>query len=232
MTTYAIADIHGNDIGFTECLKLCKFNKNKDELIVLGDICDGGRRVKQVIDKLLSIKHKIIILGNHDQWALQWMKTGNELPIWWHQGGIHTSESYNMNYKSVPKSHINMLEHALPYYIDNKNRIFVHGGFIPSKPITEQPVDILLWDRDLFNNYARKNIIKEFEHVFIGHTSTQFYDYDAKPLTFNNLTALDTGSGWDGKCTIMNIDTFEYWQSEYNAKYQNTIDKLINIFTI
>lgn len=233
MTTFAIADIHGNELGFNECLEKCEFDINNDTLIVLGDICDGGRHVRQVIDKLLTIKNKIIILGNHDcdPWALGWMKTGHELPVWWHQGGIHTAESYSMDYKSVPKDHIKLLADALPYYVDDKNRVFVHGGFLPNIPIENQPIDVLLWDRDLFCNYAPKNIIQNYNHVFVGHTTTQFFNRltfpepSTKPLTFNNLTGLDTGSGWDGKCTIMDVDTFEYWQSDINANMQNSLDE-------
>ena len=34
------------------------------------------------------------------------------------------------------------------------------------------------------------------------------------PIRFNNVYCLDTGGGWDGKLTIMDIDTEEYWQSK------------------
>ena len=29
-----------------------------------------------------------------------------------------------------------------------------------------------------------------------------------------NIFNLDTGAGWDGKLTIMDIDTLRYWQSD------------------
>jgi len=35
-----------------------------------------------------------------------------------------------------------------------------------------------------------------------------------KPLKIGNLFCLDTGGGWNGKLTIMNIKTEEYWQSK------------------
>ena len=34
-----------------------------------------------------------------------------------------------------------------------------------------------------------------------------------KPLKIGNLYCLDTGGGWDGKLTIMDIDSEEFWQS-------------------
>lgn len=225
--TLVIGDIHGNFLGLQDVLKKCNF-KNSDTLINLGDTCDGGNRTKDVIDRLLKIPKLINILGNHDSWACHWMKTGAEVPIWWHQGGMRTAASYGFDYKSVPKSHIKFLEEALPYYIDDQNRVFVHGGFDPSKPIQEQPIDILTWDRDLLCDYAPKNIINGYKHVFVGHTTTQCFGNllsiknCLEPLTFNNLTAMDTGGGWDGRLSILDVDTFQFWQSEISANMQNT----------
>jgi len=225
--TLVIGDIHGNFLGLEDVLKKCNFKKS-DTLISLGDVCDGGNRTKDVIDKLLTIPKLINIQGNHDNpWALNWMKYGIELPAWWHQGGIRTAESYGFNYKSVPQSHIKFIETALPYYIDDQNRVFVHGGFDPDIPISRQPVDVITWDRDLLCNYAPHHIIESYKHVFVGHTTTQHFGNNFKinnclePLTFNNLTAMDTGGGWNGRLSVMDIDTFEFWQSEISANKQN-----------
>jgi serine/threonine protein phosphatase 1 len=35
-----------------------------------------------------------------------------------------------------------------------------------------------------------------------------------KPLKIGNLYCLDTGGGWDGRLTIMDIDSEEFWQSK------------------
>jgi serine/threonine protein phosphatase 1 len=229
--TLCIADIHGNYLGLVEVLKKCNFKKS-DTLISLGDICDGGCRTKEVIDRLLEIPNIINVLGNHDAWACHWMKTGFEYPAWWHQGGMRTAESYNFDFEMVPKSHIEFIEKAVPYYIDSENRVFVHGGFDPSKPVPEQSVDVLTWDRDLLCSYAPKNIIKGYKHVFVGHTTTQHFGHDPnvknclEPVTFNNLTDLDTGGGWEGRLTIMDINTFEFWQSETSANQQNLLKRL------
>ena len=34
------------------------------------------------------------------------------------------------------------------------------------------------------------------------------------PIIYPGLIALDTGSGWNGKLTLLNIDTEEYYQSD------------------
>lgn len=236
MTVFAIADIHGDFFGFADVLSKCGFRWD-DTLISLGDICDGGFLTKDVIDLMLQFPNVINIQGNHDNpWALGWMKYGDELPIWWNQGGQATAKSYDYDYESVPEEHIKFLESMIPYYVDSKNRVFVHGGFDPLKPIGSQSISVLLWDRDLLCNYAPKYAVEEFDHVFVGHTSTQFLSTlesdpikrmdimnNPKPVTMHNVTGLDTGGGWNGNLTIMNVDTFEYWQSNINAKEQTRI---------
>lgn len=216
MSLFAIGDIHGRAAAFNQVLKASNFDKKYDTLISLGDIVDGGRRTKTCLNKLLSIKNKILILGNHDVWALQWMKTGTELPIWVHQGGYATMESYNFDWESVPQKHILLLQQSIPYYIDINNNLYVHGGFDPDKPINIQDPYDLTWDRDIID-YARLKPIPNYNHVFIGHTTTQLTDKEklpTTPVTFNNLTMLDTGAGWNGPLTIMNTETRMYWQSK------------------
>ena len=85
------------------------------------------------------------------------MKTGEELPVWVHQGGRATMRSYDFNWKSVPSSHVFMMENALPYYIDDKRNIFVHGGFNPNVPIENQTLHDITWDRALIQ-YAQDQL--------------------------------------------------------------------------
>jgi serine/threonine protein phosphatase 1 len=226
MTNFAVGDIHGRSPAFEDVLKKSNFDKESDYLIVLGDIVDGYRNTKQCFEILEMIKNKIITRGNHDQWFLNWIKTGFELPAWIHQGGYATLESYEFDRRNVPTSHINMIENSLIYYIDYKNNIYCHGGFDPHVRIEFQEDEFIMWDRSLCNRAYEKWLkhevderfsllsIPEYNHVFLGHTSTGFYDKRYIPLTFGNITMLDTGGGDRGKLSMMNVDTFEYYQSD------------------
>jgi serine/threonine protein phosphatase 1 len=156
-------------------------------------------------------------------WALNWMHTGQELPVWVHQGGYATMRSYDFKWMNVPKSHRVMIEKSKYYYIDNENRIYVHGGFNPIIPIYRNKTDFLTWDRTLID-YAKEHTIAQFSEVFIGHTTTQLFRTD-KPVHLHNLWMLDTGAGWNGKLTIMDVDTKEYWQSK--TQYPWHIDRLL-----
>jgi serine/threonine protein phosphatase 1 len=211
MTDYLIADIHGNYDGFKQLLDTVKFNKNKDNLIILGDIVDGGPKSRQCINLALSIPHMTFIIGNHDTWFMDWAKGGPEIPLWTHQGGYATLHSYDYKRENVPQSHIDLLNDAPYYHISNDNSIFVHGGFDPLKPIDNQTKEFVTWDRDLIL-YAKYNQVPNYKNVYVGHTSTQFYGGDFKPVRFNNLIMCDTGGGWNGMLTLIDLDTPTYYQ--------------------
>lgn len=216
-----IGDIHGRFHALVEVLELSNFDFDSDKLIILGDVVDGGYYTKACIELLRNIKNRVLICGNHDVWALNWFLTGRVLDIWYHQGGINTMRAYDNNHRNVPQSHIDFLKSSQPYFIDSLNRVFVHGGFNPFKPISSQSPYELMWDRALIN-YARGGLeagidginIPNFSMVFVGHTTTQLYGGVTTPLMFNNLVMLDTGAGWSGKLTIMDVDSLKYYQSQ------------------
>ena len=117
MKTCVMGDIHGAYKALVQVLKRANFDYANDTLIFLGDIADWGPDTKLCVDELLKIKHLIIILGNHDKWALDWMETGWKGDIWVTQGGQATLTAYS---DGVPSTHVAFFEQALPYYIDKK----------------------------------------------------------------------------------------------------------------
>ena len=56
---FVLGDIHGNYKALHQCFKKSKFNKETDDLIVLGDICDGFPYVKQCVEELLEVKNLV-----------------------------------------------------------------------------------------------------------------------------------------------------------------------------
>lgn len=220
MRTLCLGDVHGRAPALEDILQKSVFDKIKDNLVVLGDIVDGYPWTRQCFEILNTINKKTVIFGNHDLWYMNWVETGKEPPIWINQGGTATLYSYGYDRKNVPKSHLKMIKSAPFYYIDKKNNLYCHGGFDPGIPIETQPKDAIMWDRSLFQlaceRYKENNplILNDYKRVFIGHTSTGFYNREFKPLIFGNIVMLDTGGGDIGKLTIMDVDTLEYWQSD------------------
>ena len=218
MKRFVIGDIHGGHKALAQCLSRSKFDPEKDLLISLGDICDGWPEVNKVIDELLRIKNLKVILGNHDEWTLRWMKDGWMEDIWTSQGGLATMESYQRDRMRVPESHKNLLQSAV-LFMELDNKLFVHGGINPDVDINKQDPEFLMWDRDLLNNAVRLNNAMpghrfgKWDDIFVGHTTTEVYK-TLKPVHACNVWGLDTGGGWSGKLTIMDIDSHEYWQSD------------------
>jgi len=212
MKKFVIGDIHGGYKALEQCLDRSGFDDNKDLLISLGDVCDGWPETKECINRLLKIKHEIHCLGNHDDWASDWMRYGSMPSIWTSQGGMATLESYDLG-KTIPEEHINYLSNSVLKYEDN-NCLFVHAGFNWYVPIEENDKHEIIWDRNLFNDAIKHpdNVYGKYEEIFIGHTTTsRFSDI---PIKYANVWFLDQGAGWEGKLSIMNIDTHEFWQSD------------------
>ncbi|MDD4202190.1 MAG: metallophosphoesterase [Candidatus Omnitrophica bacterium] len=229
MKIYVIGDIHGSYKGLIQCFKRAEFDYKKDRLIVVGDVCDGYPDVKKCIDELLMIKHCELVIGNHDMWALDWALYGNKPRIWTSQGGYRTIASYNG--EPMPKTHIDFLKSG-KFWLEYNDKVFVHGGFNPDVLLKEQSPQTLVWDRTLLDMAWKKQIngykckIGKYNDIFMGHTTTELYN-TLQPMHVCNVWNIDTGAGWAGKLTIMNVDTKEYWQSDLSSKlYGNTPDKL------
>lgn len=216
MKVFAIGDIHGAYKAMLQCFERSAFDYQKDRLIVLGDVCDGYPEVRQCIDELLKIKHCDFIIGNHDQWALDWALRGDKPKIWTSQGGNRTMASYGGG--PMPQTHIDFLKSG-QLWLELEGRLFVHGGFDPDVPLKSHNADDLFWDRDLLDDAWKRHCIGRgkvfggYKDIFVGHTTTELYRM-IEPIHACNVWALDTGAGWSGKLTIMNIKTKEYWQSD------------------
>jgi len=242
---WIIGDIHGAYKALLQCIERSKFDKEKDTLIQLGDIADGWDQVYECIEELLTIKNLISIKGNHDQWFLEWINESRH-PTLWTQGGYGTLVSYckhldkeyhqgmyscitSLLPEDLPITHINFFKNQLHYYVDKKNNCFVHGGFDRNyliEDIDYLDPSSLWWDRDLWNkalshhNFDQPKLVTKnnFKEIFIGHTTTSTWDKSFKPMSAANVWNLDQGAGWEGKLTIMNLETKEYFQSDIVKK--------------
>jgi len=69
-----------------------------------------------------------------------------------------------------------------------------------------------MWDRDLWDKRHEYKKVERFNEVFVGHTS--IYRFSHFPFKHGNVWFMDTGGGWEGCVSIMDIDTKEFWQSD------------------
>lgn len=249
MNTYVIGDIHGEYDALIQCLQKANFDYNNDTLISLGDVVDRGPKSYFVIEELLKIKNLIPVKGNHDQVFKHWIDTGIHMFQWLH-GGTETRVSYLLKEKNIddddvninqslskldiPESHVKFFESQLDYYLDSKDRLFVHGGFDRDYPLSEQDDNTFLWDRDLWNKALTcskgQNLrtIEGFSEIYIGHTPTLHWkgfiddEFGNKkmgdinyPMNSGGVWNMDTGACFTGgRLSMMNVNTKELFQSD------------------
>lgn len=229
MKTYVVGDIHGAYRALLQCFKRSGFNTKNDRLIVIGDVCDGYPEVRQSINELLKVKHCDLVIGNHDMWTLDWALRGDKPEIWTSQGGDRTIASYNGD--PMPKAHIDFLKNG-QLWIERDDQVFVHGGFNPDIPLSSHSAQALVWDRRLLDMAwkmqaeGRKRKLGRYKDIFVGHTTSELYN-TLQPIHVCNVWNIDTGAGWSGKLTIMDVDTKEYWQSDLTPDlYDDTPDRI------
>lgn len=213
MARFVISDIHGAYKALLQCFERSGFNKEKDLLICLGDVCDGYPEISNCFEELLSVRNLVYLMGNHDKWCLEWAKSGEMPDEWLMQGGHSTVKCYN---GSFDKNHLELLETA-KYYLIIENMIFVHGGFNVKEPLETHDDVMFIWDRSLvYEAFAKKEKVKSisgFEKVFIGHTPTLNFN-SFSPVMFCEVMMTDTGAGWGQRLSIINIDNGKFFQSD------------------
>lgn len=227
MKRYVVGDIHGGYRGLKQCLELAKFDYENDQLISIGDLCDGWSEVHLVVQELLKIKNLVLLKGNHDDWALRnflhKMTDLYDKRSWMSQGGLSTLNSYEAIDDKQKEEFINLLASAVPFYIDDKNNLFVHGGYnhvcsIEDKDYTPEweQAETLMWDRTYWDNVYGGFYDKDprFNKIYIGHTPTITVG-SSIPLNINNVWNIDTGAAYYGPLSLVDIDTNEVWQSDY-----------------
>ncbi len=211
--TFVLGDVHGAYRALIQCFERSGFQRDNDTLICLGDICDGWPETKRCVDELLRIKNLIYVFGNHDLWLLRWMKTGDIENIWYVQGGEASIHSYAGH--PAPVEHIQFFEKAVPYYLQ-ENKLFVHAGIDPSVSLEKQSEAIFLWDRSMvrkaLNHFVKGEQMKlsSFDEIYVGHTPTSY----GRPIKACEVWLMDTGAGWSGQLSMMDIDSKESFISE------------------
>lgn len=225
--TFVMGDIHGNHRALIQCLTRSGFNNLEDRLIQLGDVADGWPETSECVDTLLSIRDLVTVRGNHDVWMYDWFKHGYQPILWTEQGGQATIDSYKSTGMILNKEHQAFWEDQLNWYLDEQNNnLYIHAGWNyvegwPLGALSEVNAGSIAkechWNRSLWRSaqaaYSHKGTFKalaQFNEIYIGHTA------DAKLVPENcfNIWNIDTGAGWHGKLTIMDVDTKEYWQSD------------------
>ena len=226
--TLVIGDIHGGYLALKQVIERANVT-DSDTLIFLGDYVDGWSQSSEVISYLIELgktNRCIFIKGNHDIWCEEWLQNGKSNEIWLFHGGQNTVTSYCSFSEEMKKKHLEFFNRMINYYVDDNNCLFIHAGFSSMRgPEKETYASNYSWDRTLWemaltmNSKIKKDSklypkrLALFNEIYIGHTPT--IDYDVmEPMHAINVWNVDTGAAFNGKLTILNIETKEFWQSD------------------
>ena len=226
--TLVIGDIHGGFKALEQVMKRAKVKK-EDQLIFLGDYVDGWSGTPELLSNLIQLKEEqncIFIRGNHDALVLNWFRTAESNPKWLQHGGDSTMKAYQNVGSTLKDLHRLFLENLADYYIDEKNRLFLHAGFANMHgPSSEFYSNTVYWDRTLWemvlamdkrlspedDSYPAR--LKLFNEIYIGHTPTTRIG-KTEPVNLANVWNIDTGAAFKGPVSLLDIDTKEFWQSD------------------
>jgi len=227
--TLVIGDIHGGLRALEQVLARAAVTP-EDLVIFLGDYVDGWSQSPQVLDFLLDWRRRhrgIFLRGNHDMLLLEWFRTGIEKPQWLRHGGIPTLKSYQTVSQADRDRHAAFIDSELQdYYQDEQQRLFVHAGFTHVRGFqNEYFKPMLYWDRSLWETalaldpgLSKQDVrypsrLKLYPEVFIGHTPTVHIG-STRPVQAACVWNLDTGAGFKGPLSMMDVDSKEVWQSD------------------
>jgi len=226
--TLVIGDIHGGLQALVQLLERVEITE-ADRLIFLGDYVDGWGESAQIIDFLIALSKRqdcIFIRGNHDVWCHEWLMKDVINDIWFLHGGKSTIESYQNIDQLSKEKHLEFFGNMKDYFVDEHNNLFIHAGFSSMHgPEKEHYKTNYSWDRTLWEmaltmdkrikkdslSYPKRLLL--YNEIYIGHTPTLHYNIDI-PMQGCNVWNIDTGAGFYGKLTALDVETKSFWQSD------------------
>jgi serine/threonine protein phosphatase 1 len=214
---YAIGDVHGRADLLTTLFDridadLKAFPVEQAVQVLLGDYIDRGPNSREVIDILIARKrqHTMVYLkGNHESFAVEFLRNPSVLPEWKLAGGIYTLLSYGVTPSShdtpqerqdlaaafrqaLPDSHHRFMQ-SLALSFTCGDFFFAHAGVRPGIALSTQQERDLLWIREDFLLHE-----EEFgKYIVHGHTPAR------EPDICPNRINIDTGAYATGRLTCL-----------------------------
>lgn len=219
---YAIGDIHGETAKLDRLHAMVRADAGgraaeRRIAIYLGDYVDRGPDSAGVVDRLIADPlpgfERVFLMGNHEDFLLQFLEAAGSMSAWFHNGGIQTLESYDVDPRShdgwmadpgelrdefrsrLPPAHLGFFE-ALDLYRIEGDYLFVHAGLRPGRKLEDQSRADLLWIREAFIHSSA-----DHGHIVVhGHTPCEAVEIR------RNRIGIDTGAVYGGRLTALVLE--------------------------
>lgn len=202
---FTCGDIHGCYDLLMETLKTVQFDFDRDRLIAVGDLVDRGSQNIECLN-LLYEPWFYSVLGNHEEMMFEGYlgKSRGDYLCWIQNGGLwHLSCNSTTTEEEDFQLLLDDCRDRLPlaYEVETSRGLI---GIVHAEPPS-------LWDKTILRDtkqgviWGRSKFEKEFyvkgvDHVYVGHTPTE-----EAPVTYGNITYMDSGSVWTNRLAIKEI---------------------------
>lgn len=220
---YVTSDIHG---CYDQYLRLIQHLdlKEDDRLYILGDLVDRGDGGIEIIKDVMKRKNVISLLGNHDYYALIFLKRfamqdhnseeerlKEAFRLWLEDGGAETFSAFSKLDDNEKWSVLSFLN-SLPYY---EMKLINGQRFLLSHTVCEKAKML-----DIEKCGRRDFLVGEPEYdkcyfedmtIVTGHTPTGFIDpeYTGRIWKGNRHIAVDCGAVFGNPLGCICLDTME-----------------------
>ena len=216
MRVLAIGDVHGC-LDQLDALLDWVQPAPDDKLVTLGDYVDRGPDSRRVLDRLLALTGRcrlIPLLGNHDELLLDALADLDALPRWLRLGGTDTLRSYGWQRGGprraladwIPLPHRQFLARCKAYH-ETATPLFVHAGYVPELPMSQQPPMPLRWR---VTDPATAVPHESGKVAIVGHTQQQ----SGEILDLGFLICIDTNCARGGWLTALDVGSGRVWQAD------------------
>lgn len=235
---FVVSDIHGHYTLLKQALDGAGFDENDPAhlFVCCGDLFDRGSENRKVYDYVCRLKHKILILGNHDERLAKVLEEKRTGPYDEKNGGARTLEEFFGPYavdacgrlRLPPDGTLaddlrRLLDSMLDYY-ETEHYVFTHG-WLPLEPDSYQSIirsdwreaDAAAWHRArmqewqlLYNTSTRlpdKTIVCGHRHTTFAH----FFDperamNDSGIFYGRGMIAIDAGTVRSGRVNVLVLE--------------------------
>jgi serine/threonine protein phosphatase 1 len=202
----AVGDIHGCSAALDGLLEAIQPTPD-DTLVLLGDYVDRGPDSRGVVERLMRLEKQlklVPLLGNHELMMLTAFTDHSLAYFWLQSGGQATLDSYGGMPTDVPQEHLDFLRRCVPYY-ENEQFFCVHANYDPTRPLNQQPPELLFWTH---LHQFTPGPHQSGKLAIVGHTPQK----SGEVLDVGHLLCLDTycvGGGW---LTAIEMPGRRLWQ--------------------
>lgn len=174
MRYVVIADIHGCLDEMQALLQKARFDREKDTLVLAGDLMDRGPKNVECFLFIRDLKAElgerfVYVLGNHDQMLIDaegpgFRIRGSKRELWYFNGGDLTAEAFRKAKIPIRDAAVWLQENTVLYYKGEGFQV-VHADLVNDCALSEVPVFTLIWGRTIAD---RNQYCGPF--TILGHT--------------------------------------------------------------